>query len=117
MSSYRHHFPAMVPYLFHFGWTIDLTRTKSFVFSVQSVVKHMQNIGTSSVISNDFAQCHSAVHCKFVSGPLGTGPRSLPEFLDNPAFFCRTHSGFWRDRRSNNFREDNSLDKTREAQP
>jgi hypothetical protein len=61
--------------------------------------KYVQNIRTDSfrvfVLSDDFAQSHSDLDCKFVSFPLGTGPGSLPESLDNPAFFHDgTHSGF-----------------------
>ena len=73
--------------------------TKSFVLSAHSVEKRMQNIRTDSfrvfVMSDDFAQSHSDIYCMFVSVPLGTGPKSLPESLDNPALFRGgTHSEF-----------------------
>lgn len=46
-------------------------------------------------MSDDFVESHSDLDCMFVSVPLGTGPGSLPESLDNPASFHRgTHSGF-----------------------
>ena len=78
----------------------------------------VQNIRTDSftvfVMSNDFAQSHSAPHCKLVSVPAGIGPKSPPESLDNPAAFHNgTHSGLYRDRRSYNLSEDHSFAKAR----
>ncbi len=89
----------MVPYLFRFGWAAVSNLTKSFVLSAHSVENRVQNIRTESfrvfVMSDDFAQRHSALDCKFVSVLLGAGPGGLSESPDNPAFFHRgTHSGF-----------------------
>jgi hypothetical protein len=82
---------------FWFGIVSNLI--KSFVLNARSMEKRVQNIRTDSlrvfVMSDDFAQCHSDLDCKFVSVPPGTSPKSLPEALGNPAFFRGgSHSGF-----------------------
>src|ERR1700674_1143409 len=92
-------FPQRVPYLFPPGWATVSNLAKSFVLSVHTVEKRMHSIRTDPfrvlVMPDDFAQSYSDLGCMFVSFPLGTGPGSLSESLDNPAIFQDgTHSGF-----------------------
>ncbi len=66
-----------------------------------------------SVTSGDFARNHSDLNRMFLLVTHRGGPKSLPESLDNPAFFHGgTHSGFQRDRRSYYLGETYSLSKT-----
>ncbi len=99
MSSYRHHLPAMGPYLFRFGWATVSNLTNSFVLSAHCVEKRMQNTSvnylTISVTSGDFARNHSDLNRMFLPVTYRVGPKSLPGSLDSPAFFHGgTHSGF-----------------------
>src|SRR5712692_2270318 len=84
--------------------------------ATHSMEKHMQKVITDSIrmlaTPNDCARNHSDLNRMFLPITHRGGPKSLPESLDNPAFFRGgTHSGFKRDRRSYYLGEIYSLSK------
>ena len=72
-----------------------LNRLCSVQYRGRANATHQNRLIESRVTSDDLARNDSGLNRMFLPVTRRGGPKSLPESLDDPAFFhCGTHSGF-----------------------